>query len=156
MVYWEIRATGGVFVRGILPRLLRASKDGSVYYFIDQKDPTGWMHFVMIIVIFPTVIPFNSTSLLEVVFASGGAALLAVVNWMVGTRWAVILSNLGELTPDRSSHLWALRDWIKAGSKMSSGLEPQAYTALYESIRSIVLGSLFAISVLLLILADFF
>lgn len=93
-VFARVTSSGGLFVRGLIPRTERV---GNVYR-MNWSDPTTLASYLAALLIIVAIVPFdfsNRNSFFKYLLV---ALLIMVVNWFVGSRWAVTLSQLAVET----------------------------------------------------------
>jgi hypothetical protein len=105
-VYNEITTSGGIFVRGMTPRINRIKGSlGYSAYAMQSSDPSTWIAHVFAISLFISMIPFSLESPLSFVVRIIVAIVIVVCNWLIGSSWIVFLSDL--TLPKRRSRIIA-------------------------------------------------
>jgi len=89
-VFAKVTSSGGLFMRGLIPRTERV---GNVYK-MKWADPTTLVSYLAAILIIVTIVPFDFSSRTMFFKYFIGALLIMIVNWFIGSRWAVTLSQL--------------------------------------------------------------
>lgn len=103
--FHKIVTTGGVFVRGLVPRTkYKVSKLRLFVYQMRSNDPTTWLVYFLALLFVLAVVPFNFNNFYLVFFFVTIALSLLLVNWVVASRWIVALSEL-TLDIDKSQFL---------------------------------------------------
>jgi hypothetical protein len=84
-----IRATGGLFVKGLIPRI-------KVGHFRDMsiKDGSTWIAFFAAIALVLGVVPLRFENWLHFVLLWGAALLSIITNWAIGSYWIGMVSDL--------------------------------------------------------------
>jgi hypothetical protein len=86
----KIVTSGGLFVRGLIPRV--TSVDG--IYQMSWKDPTTLVSHLGALIIILAIVPFDFTGAILIRPYIGVAIILMIINWIIGSNWAVALSQL--------------------------------------------------------------
>lgn len=119
----ELTAEGGLFMRGMQPRLLGANSSTAPM----GNEPATWMTHLCAIALVGAIIPYELT----LDWRTFAAIALTVLNWSFGSRWAIALSELS--TSKGNSIILAQRDRSRSSSLPSSkvaGLFKSAILAL--------------------------
>lgn len=95
VTFQEITATGGVFVRGLIPRTKRVKTIfGIQIYEMRLDDPSTWATHLLAVILLTAIVPFDvsnpsffGTMLLVALF-------ITILNWFIGSMWLVPLSEL--------------------------------------------------------------
>ncbi|TIQ09296.1 MAG: hypothetical protein E5X57_19485 [Mesorhizobium sp.] len=90
LIFDTITATGGVFVRGMIPRL--RSKDSN-YADMNPSDPSGMAAVIALPIIVIAVVPFQIDKMMPFYLFLG--FLLGNINWVIGSHWVIALSDFG-------------------------------------------------------------
>lgn len=90
-VFKQVTQAGGLFMRGMKPRVFGEKGDAVV---VTPSDPAYWVGAAFCVLLFVAVL-LPAPSLQTFVLA----ALIARINWIIGSQWAIALS---ELTIPRS------------------------------------------------------
>ena len=93
-VFAKVTSGGGLFVRGLIPRTERV---GNVYK-MKWNDPTTLVSYLAALLIIVTIVPFDFSSRTVFLKYLLIALLIMVINWFIGSRWAVTLSQLTSKT----------------------------------------------------------
>jgi hypothetical protein len=98
-LFQELSLNSGAFFQGMVPR--RPKKTGSHYYRISLDDPSGWLSYGSVLVVFVAALPWHLQNgslkwsagwfLLIQILA---AIVLPLANWLVGGFWVIALSEL--------------------------------------------------------------
>jgi hypothetical protein len=122
IIFETVSATGGIFVRGIFPRLPN-QQSGTAS--IDPSDLSGAAATIDLPILLLAIVPFSINFLTLIYIAV--ALLVANSNWIIGSHWAIALSDFGV----GSNRYFSSRsnDWTRvyrAGSYFSSGISKPA------------------------------
>jgi hypothetical protein len=98
-VWHQIVGQGGMFMRGMKPRLLPLS--GGLAPM--GNEPSTWVTHICAIMLFVAAVPYEAYLSWKTLFAFA----LVFVNWRIGSIWAIALSELA--TPKDQSLLLARR-----------------------------------------------
>ena len=79
-VFLRVTATGGLFVRGMIPR--RAEHSDSLDLRIHPSDLSGWAALIAMPLLVAAITPFEINDLSLVLFLAG--LFLAHANWLIG------------------------------------------------------------------------
>jgi hypothetical protein len=101
-VYTDTVTSGGVFVRGMIPRTEIRNIGNHAVYIMDPKDPSAWLAHGAVILLFLAIIPFSYSGFFAFMGWTLLGLLLMCINWVFGSIWAVTLSKLENLpsTPE--------------------------------------------------------
>lgn len=97
--YENVVAEGGLFV-GVAVR--RLPEPGSRFLKMSWRDPSTWVSHLGALALFVAVMPWywdvglkwaGGTSRYALVFVALG---LPLINWLIGSQWALALSDLGD------------------------------------------------------------
>lgn len=110
----EVVDTGGPFVRHLIPRVEEIGNLGPIRIIkMEPRDPSGWVAYVSGLLLLPAITPFawRWSTLWLFLFA----VVLLIVNWLIGSRWIVLLSTLHDSKEatwhtKRSRRGWFLSD----------------------------------------------
>jgi hypothetical protein len=86
----DLVATGPLFLRGMVRRY--ATESG--YLQMSKHDPTTWLHHGLAVAAFAAMIPFQFTSIWAVVGYAIAAFIIIFVNWVIGSDWSRVLSEM--------------------------------------------------------------
>ncbi len=92
---WEkLTRNGPIFFNGMRPRLLPdlppATKNATrAVAPMAVNDGTTWLHYGMAILLFFAILPFD-----PITFGLGVALILVLLNWFLGSSWAIAVSEL--------------------------------------------------------------
>jgi len=92
----KVSATGGLFVRGMLPSVdLR-----KIVWVqgINPHDPSTWLTRAASILLLLAIVPFAKVASLSFLLYAFVAVLIMSVNWLIGSLWLV---SIAELADDR-------------------------------------------------------
>ncbi len=85
-IYREITTNGGIFVRGMVPRIqLNKAR-------MSEKDLTAWLSHIAAIILFLAIFPFDKSNVNIISFLS--AFGITYLNWIIGSKWAIKISKL--------------------------------------------------------------
>ena len=94
-VFNDLSTTGGLFVRGLIPRLQSRTTISKVHvYKMDMHDPTTWLALGSAILIPLAIIPFSWNGTQEFLRHVILAFTLLWINWKIGATWIIALSRL--------------------------------------------------------------
>ncbi len=94
-VYENITETGGIFIRGLSPRVTFITYFGFFrVYIMDSFDPSTWVSHGAILLLMAAIIPWDLSHLSQNIFYWCMAIVIAVLNWLIGGTWSVALSSL--------------------------------------------------------------
>jgi hypothetical protein len=94
-VFDEVTSTGGIFVRGLLPRTYYAKNRLGMYiYEMKSDDPSTWVTYGAAAVLIGAITPFDISNLNTFLILLTASFFIAYFNWMVGANWIVALSEL--------------------------------------------------------------
>jgi hypothetical protein len=91
----KIQSTGGLFMRGMIPRTERI-KERPDSYVIEMKfyDPTTWLAFGSAALILLALLDYSPTLLSDYIVHSAVALAIIALNWKIGAHWVIALSEL--------------------------------------------------------------
>src|SRR5574341_257396 len=89
--FLKVTSTGGLFMRGMIPRT-QVLPNGP--YKMEWHDLTTIPSYLAALTIMPALIPFDSLTVWRLAKYLFFAWLLIVVNWRIGSSWAINLSRL--------------------------------------------------------------
>jgi hypothetical protein len=98
----KVISSGGLFVRGLIPR----TKKIRGIYQMTWSDPSTMISHLAALLLIPAIIPFDVSNRLRFILYIVTALIVMVFNWIVGSNWAIALS---QLTVDRSQALYHLK-----------------------------------------------
>jgi hypothetical protein len=98
----KVTSSGGLFVRGLMPRV----KIVHGVYQMSWSDPSTLISHLAVLLIIPAVVPFDLSHPLRFLLYLGISLILMVFNWIVGSNWAIALS---QLTVERDKALYHLK-----------------------------------------------
>jgi hypothetical protein len=132
-VFSEVTLEGGIFVRGIIPRIEITNRIlGIPIYKMRIDDPSTWAAHVLAIVVIAGITPFDTSN--DRYFA--GMLLLAVAitasNWLIGSVWIVMLSALGV----KHEEVASLRSQSANSSRSGYELVNSLYDRLLDFVPS--------------------
>ena len=112
-VYNEITTSGGIFVRGMTPRINPVqSPFGFSGYGMSPSDPSTWMAHIFAILLFISMVPFSWSGFIHFMLRMFVAMVIVISNWLIGSSWITVLSDL--TLPRRRSRViakyWEI-DW---------------------------------------------
>jgi hypothetical protein len=84
----EVTTTGGIFVRGLIPRI----ENVGVIYLIDMRDPSAWAAHAAALALIFAIVPWYFAPPFFILLVL--AIVLMFVNWMIGSNWIILLSEL--------------------------------------------------------------
>lgn len=93
-LFEQLRASGGVLMRGFLPRERKEVRKNLYVYRIRSTDPTIWIAYGSVLVIIISITSwqyFNSYAFWKSLFLS---TVTAFMNWHIGSNWVVALTEL--------------------------------------------------------------
>lgn len=115
-VFNTITSTGGIFVRGLTPRIKNDSYSilGKKITMtrVDLFDPSVWASLLGIFVLIVAVVPFSMSDHRSLISHLVIALLLSGINWILGSQWAIALSELAE-QKEKSHYLQRLQRAFK-------------------------------------------
>jgi hypothetical protein len=91
--FLRVTSSGGLFMRGMIPRT-QLLPNGA--YKMEGRDLTTIPSYVAAFMIMPALIPFDSLTVWRLVKYLFFAWVLIVINWRIGSLWAVTLSRLAK------------------------------------------------------------
>jgi hypothetical protein len=114
----EIRSGDSMFLRGLVPRT-EGVRPGSRVVEMSHRDPTTWLAYGLVVLVVIAILPWQlkdgalrwDGGLARALTLAGVALVVVVVNWLAGTLWVVMLSQL-TLATDKQ---WAF-DRLPFGS----------------------------------------
>lgn len=137
-VFAEVTATGGVFCRGLVSRIIiEGGPRYSISYKMSFEDLSTWISYSSILLLFLSLIPLDINYLdVENTRIAVWQILIALtfvnINWLIGTNWAVALSSL-ELDSTTSFYF----EIIKGKKVMSEAEEPIFYSRISPEFKQI-------------------
>jgi len=94
-VFNEVRATGGIFVRGLSPRTNRIkSTFGIQIYEMRLDDPSTWAAHIFAVLLIAAIVPFDLSNPSYFFLILLVAIIITIINWIIGSLWIVPLSEL--------------------------------------------------------------
>lgn len=100
LVFNIVKASGGLFIRGLVPRINRSNFVKINIFEMSIFDPTVWSSSFAVIGLIVAIIPFKIIDLQYFIILIIVALLIAGLNWIIGSQWAIALS---ELVIDKNS-----------------------------------------------------
>lgn len=88
--FLRVTSSGGLFVRGLIPRTERIGNA----YKMKWRDLTRVPSYLVALGIIFAIVPFDFSSRMTFFEYFGVAIVIMVINWFIGSRWAVTLSQL--------------------------------------------------------------
>lgn len=92
-VWHIVTVDGGMFMRGMKPRLLPESGENAPM----GNEPATWLTHICAFCLFFAIVPFE----LSPSFRIALAFILTMMNWFIGSHWAIALSEL-SISKDKS------------------------------------------------------
>jgi hypothetical protein len=103
-IFFEVVSTSGPFIRGMTERSQRMYGSSRLWgYTMAPDDPSVWVSLLAVILAFFALLPFRLTPVLPLLTKLVCVFLLIGFNWVIGTNWAVALS---ELSIERKTSLF--------------------------------------------------
>lgn len=102
-LFEELTGTGGIFMRGLVPRLL----EGGRIARMSNTDISSWMSHIGGILLFFAIVPYE----LKISLLTLTGLLITYINWIIGSQWAIALSELA-IAKERAFYLSGRRESI--------------------------------------------
>ena len=110
-IYNQITSSAGPFIRGMVARTVRLRTwHGMWIYSMTPNDPTAWVSILTVALALMAILPFHTRPLLLVMCQVFAAIMLVGFNWVIGTNWAIALSELST-DWEKSVFFGRVRDW---------------------------------------------
>jgi hypothetical protein len=90
----EVTATGGIFVRELVPRVER--RKNLWMYKVKLSDPSAWAAYGGALLLPFAIVPFDLSNLFRFYAFFAGALFITLLNWLIGSIWVVSLSELTQ------------------------------------------------------------
>ncbi|NJL41502.1 MAG: hypothetical protein HC899_36015 [Leptolyngbyaceae cyanobacterium SM1_4_3] len=124
-----LRATGGLLVRGFIPReRARIRKDLYIYTF-NIKDYTFWVSYGCIAVLLLAISPWNLSNK-AFLFLLVTAIATAIINWKIASDWIVALTEISLQNKDEAYYLRSITGDEKYVPKVEKPLFPLFYSVV--------------------------
>lgn len=93
--FQEVTTTGGVFVRGLIPRTrLMKTTWGIKIYEMRLDDPSTWATHALALLLIAGIVPFDVSDPRRFWGFLFLAVVISAANWFIGSMWLVPLSEL--------------------------------------------------------------
>jgi len=86
----KVTSSGGLLVRGLIPRTERVRN----LYKMKWSDPTTIVSHLAALLLIPAIVPFDFSDQTQFYKYLGIAVAVMIINWLIGSSWAVALSQL--------------------------------------------------------------
>jgi hypothetical protein len=96
-VYLELTISKGPITRGMTPRrVLSRSFKYLHLYRMNNADLSAWFSCFALMLFMASIIPFSLLNIQSFTKCLIVSALLALINWYIGTSWIILLSMLSD------------------------------------------------------------
>jgi MFS family permease len=116
-IFDEVKAESNPFIYGLIPRST-PRRPGSRRYSMDKSDPSTWIAYFALILLVAAILPWHVGSDGSWEWSTNGkswllvalAMVLGAVNWLIGSVWVIVLSQLKESSEAAKALLERLSD----------------------------------------------
>ena len=124
LVFEQVTETGGIFLRGLVPRTEHAKVGYIDMYLMSSIDPSTPVSYGAALLLIFAMVPWNFSNLLLFFLLLAASIIIIIANWTIAGGWIISLSLL-TIEPNKATHLQKLNNYFEKSEQRAKKQQEQ-------------------------------